>query len=56
MAKKKKKSKTRFFIWLIIGIVIGTLAGIGLENVITGIGIAVAFAGFAWVVSGMGMR
>ncbi len=56
MAKKRKKSKARFYIWLAAGIIIGVLAGIGLENAVAGFGIAVAFIGFAWVISGMGMK
>jgi len=51
MAKKRKKSKTRFYIWLVIGIIIGIVSGILLENIAAGFGIAIAFAGFAWVVS-----
>lgn len=56
MVRKKKKSKSRFYIWLIIGVVVGILAGIGLENIVAGFGVAMAFIGFAWVISGMGMK
>ncbi len=54
--KKKKKSRQTFYIWLIIGIVVGILSGIGLENAAAGFGITMAFAGFAWVISGIGMQ
>lgn len=56
MAKKRKKSKTRLYIWVIVGLVVGILSGILLENFVAGFGIFVAFAGFAWIVSGMGMK
>jgi Na+/H+-dicarboxylate symporter len=56
MAKKRKKSKSRLYIWVAVGLVIGILSGIALENIAAGFGIFIAFAGFAWIVSGMGMK
>jgi hypothetical protein len=56
MAKKRKKSKKGFYIWSILGLLIGIAAGIYLENIAVGLGIIIAFAGFAWIVSGIGMK
>jgi Na+/H+-dicarboxylate symporter len=56
MAKKRKKSRTRLYIWIFVGVAIGILSGIYLENFVAGFGIFIAFAGFAWIVSGMGMK
>jgi Na+/H+-dicarboxylate symporter len=57
MAKRRrKKSKSQLYIWIIVGLVVGILSGIALENIAAGFGIFIAFAGFAWIVSGMGMK
>lgn len=57
MAKKKrKKSKSGLYIWSVLGLLIGIAAGFYLENIVLGLGIFIAFAGFAWIVSGMGMK
>jgi uncharacterized membrane protein YoaK (UPF0700 family) len=56
MAKKKKKSRTRLYIWVVVGLAVGIISGILLENFVAGFGIFFAFAGFAWIVSGMGLK
>jgi len=56
MAKKRKKSKSRLYIWIVLGLIIGILSGFLLESIAAGFGIFIAFAGFAWIVSGMGMK
>jgi len=56
MAKKRKKSKSGLYIWSILGLIIGIAAGYYLENIALGLGIFIAFAGFGWIVSGIGMK
>jgi hypothetical protein len=56
MAKKRKKSKSGFYIWTVLGLLIGIAAGFYLDNLVLGLGIFIAFTGFAWIVSGMGMK
>lgn len=56
MAKKRKKSKSALYIWSLVGLLLGIAGGYYLENVVLGFGIFIAFAGFGWIVSGIGMK
>jgi len=54
MARKRKKSKYRFFIWLSVGIIAGLAIGFLMDNLAIGFGLGLAIGGFAGIISGVG--
>jgi len=54
MAKRRKKSKYHYYIWLSAGIIIGGIAGVLLDNIPMGVGLGIAIGGFIGIITGLG--
>lgn len=54
MAKRKKKSKYHYYIYLLAGVAIGLVFGVLSDNIAMGIGFGIAVGGFAGIVTGLG--
>jgi uncharacterized membrane protein len=54
MAKRKKKSKYHYYIWLFGGALTGSILGLLINNIAIGFGLGITIGGFIGIITGLG--